>query len=58
MQEVIAMGTGCVSYQFELFHKDSENKAIVFFGTRGSQVGWVASQSDMLSNDWVVEIDE
>lgn len=25
----------------------------VFFGTSGSQVGWLASQADMLAEDWV-----
>lgn len=58
VQETIAIGTECASYQFEPFNEDSENKAIVFFGTRGNQVGWLASQSDMFSNDWVVELDE
>ena len=28
------------------------NKAIAFVGTSGVQIGWLASQSDMLSNDW------
>jgi hypothetical protein len=35
------------------YHEDSGSKAIVFFGTRGIQVGWLASQSDMLAEDWV-----
>ena len=30
------------------------NNAIVFYGTSGIQVGWLASQSDMLSEDWRV----
>lgn len=29
------------------------NKAIAFFGTSGIQMGWLASQSDMLAEDWV-----
>lgn len=33
-------------------HKDMGNKAIAFVGTRGVQLGWLASQSDMLSEDW------
>lgn len=28
------------------------NKAIAFVGTSGVQLGWLASQSDMLSEDW------
>ena len=30
---------------------------IVFHGTKGIQVGWLASQEDMLSYDWVVKED-
>lgn len=28
------------------------NKAIAFVGTSGVQIGWLASQSDMLAEDW------
>ena len=41
----------------ELYNADHEtmgNQAIVFFGTSGIQVGWLASQADILSNDWTV----
>lgn len=38
-------------------HKDMGNKAIAFVGTSGVQLGWLASQSDMLSEDWQ-EVDE
>ena len=30
------------------------NKAIAFVGTSGVQMGWLASQADMLAEDWVV----
>ena len=33
-------------------HIDMGNKAIAFHGTSGIQLGWLASQSDMLSEDW------
>ena len=33
-------------------HKTMGNKAIAFIGTSGVQIGWLASQSDMLSDDW------
>lgn len=36
----------------ETFHADIGSAALVFVGTRGSQVGWLASQSDMLADDW------
>lgn len=35
-------------------HKDYGNAAIVFVGTSGTQVGWLASQADMLAEDWGV----
>lgn len=35
-------------------HKEMGNKAIAFVGTSGVQLGWLASQADMLSEDWVV----
>lgn len=34
-------------------HKDMGNKAIAFHGTSGVQLGWLASQADMLSEDWI-----
>ena len=33
-------------------HKTMGNKAIAFIGTSGVQIGWLASQADMLSDDW------
>ena len=35
-------------------HTDIGSKALVFVGTRGSQVGWLASQADMLADDWMI----
>lgn len=35
-------------------HETMGNKAIAFVGTSGVQVGWLASQADMLSDDWVI----
>lgn len=34
-------------------HKDIGNKAIAFVGTSGVQLGWLASQADMLAEDWM-----
>ena len=34
-------------------HNDIGNKAIAFVGTSGVQLGWLASQADMLAEDWV-----
>lgn len=33
-------------------HQAIGNKAIAFVGTSGVQMGWLASQADMLSEDW------
>ena len=35
-------------------HDAIGNKAIAFFGTSGVQMGWLASQADMLAEDWVI----
>lgn len=34
-------------------HEAIGNKAIAFFGTSGVQMGWLASQADMLAEDWM-----
>lgn len=34
-------------------HEAIGNKAIAFGGTSGVQTGWLASQADMLADDWV-----
>ena len=36
----------------DTYHEDIGSQALVFVGTRGRQVGWLASQSDMLADDW------
>lgn len=33
-------------------HNAIGNSAIAFVGTSGVQLGWLASQADMLANDW------
>lgn len=33
-------------------HRDIGNAAIAFVGPAGIQLGWLASQADMLANDW------
>ena len=35
-------------------HQTSGTAALIFHDTIGVQVGWLASQSDMLSEDWAV----
>ena len=34
-------------------HDAIGNKAIAFVGTSGVQMGWLASQADMLAEDWM-----
>lgn len=34
-------------------HDAIGNMAVAFVGTSGVQMGWLASQADMLANDWV-----
>ena len=38
-------------------HDAIGNKAIAFVGTSGVQMGWLASQSDMLAEDWYIKSD-
>lgn len=35
-------------------HNDIGNKVIAFVGTSGVQLGWLASQADMLAEDWQI----
>lgn len=34
-------------------HDAIGNKAVAFVGTSGVQMGWLASQADMLAEDWI-----
>lgn len=34
------------------YHEAIGNKALAFVGTSGVQIGWLASQADMLADDW------
>lgn len=49
----------CVSYKnpngeiVNVDHISMGNNAIAFVGVQGVQLGWLASQSDMLSEDWM-----
>ena len=48
----------CISYTnangqvINAEHDAIGNSAIAFVGTSGVQLGWLASQADMLANDW------
>lgn len=56
--QYIQLATG-ISYKSatgEIVNCDHDaigNKAIAFVGTSGVQMGWLASQADMLAEDWV-----
>lgn len=50
----------CISYKnaegeiVNVEHENIGNKAIAFVGTSGVQLGWLASQADMLATDWEI----
>jgi Protein of unknown function (DUF2829). len=50
----------CISYKTsygEIVNAEHDaigNAAIAFVGTSGTQMGWLASQADMLAEDWEV----
>ena len=50
----------CISYKTEdgeivnCDHEAIGNKAFAFVGTSGVQMGWLASQADMLADDWYI----
>lgn len=53
----IARGISYVSSDGEIVnaeHANMGNKAIAFVGTSGVQLGWLASQADMLAEDWII----
>lgn len=35
-------------------HESIGNNALAFVGTSGVQMGWLASQADMLAEDWLI----
>lgn len=39
-------------------HDDIGSTAFAFVGTRGVQLGWLASQADMLADDWMIIVKE
>ena len=53
----IATRISYVNTEGDLVNCDHEaigNKAIAFVGTSGVQMGWLASQADMLAEDWKI----
>ena len=50
----------CISYKnnsgepVNVEHCNIGNKALAFVGTSGVQMGWLASQADMLADDWCI----
>jgi len=50
----------CISYKNaagEIVNVDHDaigNNALAFVGTSGVQLGWLASQADMLADDWKI----
>lgn len=58
-EQYIELAT-CLSYKnlngeiVNANHDNIGNKALAFVGTSGVQIGWLASQADMLADDWIV----
>lgn len=53
----LAAGISYTNNQGEVINAKHEaigNQAIAFVGTSGVQIGWLASQADMLADDWCV----
>lgn len=53
----LATNISYVNYKNEVVNCEHEaigNRAIAFVGTSGVQMGWLASQADMLAEDWEV----
>ena len=50
----------CISYKnangeiINVEHNNIGNCALAFVGTSGVQLGWLASQADMLADDWML----
>ena len=52
----LAAGISYKTAEGEIINCDHDaigNKAIAFVGTSGVQMGWLASQADMLAEDWI-----
>jgi len=57
----IVTDVNCITLRGEPITSDHDTmgkNAIAFIGTSGVQIGWLASQSDMLSNDWKIVEDK
>jgi len=53
--QYLTLGTKITTTVRQMFkHENSETAAIVFHGTFGTQVGFIPSQPDMLSEDWQI----
>lgn len=53
----LAIGISYKSAEGEIVNCEHDaigNKAIAFVGTSGVQMGWLASQADMLAEDWII----
>lgn len=57
--QYIQLATG-ISYKtpngeiVNCWHEAIGNNAVAFVGTSGVQMGWLASQADMLAEDWMI----
>lgn len=54
---VIGKFVSFINYYTNKYESDNKD-TIVFYGTSGIQVGWLASQGDLLAEDWMVYNEE
>lgn len=61
--QFVELGT-CISYRnsrgeiVNASHQAMGSAALVFNGNSGVQVGWCATQSDILGTDWIIMLPE
>ena len=59
-EDVVAITPSGISYKaptgdiVNCEHDAIGNMAVAFVGTSGVQMGWLASQADMLAEDWMI----
>lgn len=52
-EQYIEIGFECGYRNFDGVYIAANSQCLVFHGTSGCQVGWCASQGDMLASDWI-----
>lgn len=53
-EQYICLGNRIEWREGDVSYREDDMNVIVFHGTHSTQVGWLASQADMLKDDWEV----